>query len=220
MSGNANNLVHQYNKLGDVQIVASEVESRKVLDKVLSELSQLDDNRYGLWLLHRHHLLSDGQFLLEQPAIYNGQPALVASAIDELPNDAVPSRWALDPAGKWQPMEYSIDPAVRKATANPGLAEIMEVVAGALLKNDLSSLLGFCVLTRSDVLADELNGRLEITEGSNSIVTLISNAELKEESALPTTWCLSGNQVDSCRMRDWCYKSSSGHVRIPNHQSG
>lgn len=216
-------MVNYYNTLLDVEDASEALHAHPNFEEFLRTFAPLTavfdmQDVVGANLLHRHFTLDEGQLMVESFESWEGQPALVSR-----PSDGggvrTPSTWRLDPHGSLEPLEYSRDPGVSRATLEVS-PEFIADYASLLSRLELQPLLGLTVLQRDSLAPSAGQQYHEDTFEGASVVVAVPNDEAGVD-AITTVWAagefMGCTVYNTCHTRNSCHYANEQHRHVLGH---
>jgi len=180
----------------------------------------------GVFLIHRHNHVADGQAMIETDAILDGADALVTRPRDAKETAvSVPTRWIVGD-GCFEPFEYSDNLRMRPQLSRlDNTPEFLRDVRALLNRFELTDLVGLCLFDRGLYEKGPAGHILVETtdeETSSNIVRWMSG-DLDQSKLIKTVWHFApskgegGGCVPQCN--EVCYFSSPDDQHKSFHKS-
>jgi hypothetical protein len=230
----------QYNALADVLDADRALERLgrgSLLDRLCTVI--LDhglEEIYGIRLLHTHHPVAVGEWMVEEEEVVDGVRALTtrAATIGRCGTRAEPNCWMFAD-GQWTAMEYSTDAAVTRTDPIEAHPAFAAAFAGVLAEAGAANVLGLCAARRRffDVQREGSHepglGLLETTDTVRraNILRFADLATYPADELVQTVWLATdGDEADcpvggfKCHILVVCGEDNSGgHRKEIDHKS-
>lgn len=196
---------NEYNNSRLVEVAETALKGNPSLSDCFSRVSEIIRNNklesiFGLWLVHKHFDLENGQKLVET-AYYTdkGRIEIAAEALNDsdTPSHVVPHRFAVeetDNGCKLIPLEYTDDPITVRNYANlDDFSSSIEEICSLISSSGLSKVLGLCMIGERDALGHSDNSILaeqtpDIDKRKNVSALIKKEIGSNDDEFIKTNW--------------------------------